>query len=115
MTIPHIPVHIYHQPTADTLFTAEEATLLLMMCTGLDVNNKYEYTIKTRETLWTWVKLRYARKGAVSSAAERLTSEHKFVVTRKRLNVGRHRQVYVLRKTLTQLKKMEISDVQDGE
>ena len=105
----HIPVHIYNRELASALFTLEEAALVLMMCTSLDKQDKFVYTIKKRPTLWRWYLT--VRGGmAVSGNTDHLTCELIYVVTRKRKNAGRHKQVYVLRQTLTQLKRMEIDD-----
>ena len=99
-------VHVYHYPTASTLFTWEEAFTLQLLCTALDQRDAFVYTMKFRAGIANWYLMR-ASNGVMSSASQHLTHDHTWIVTRKVKNAGRHKQMYVLRKTLTQRRPAE--------
>jgi len=99
-------VHVYHYPTASTLFTREEALMTQLLCTALDQRDAFVYTIKFRAGIAPWF-INQGGKGMVKSSTEHLTLDHTWIVTRKVKNAGRHKQMYVLRKTLTQRRPAE--------
>ena len=99
-------VHVYHNATANTLFTREEALMLQLLCTALDQRDAFVYTMEFRAGSANWYLTR-ASNGVMSSAYQHLTHDHTWVVTRKVKNTGRQRQMYVTRKTLTQRRPEE--------